>query len=182
VGALLLSACASTSLVSTWRDPAVSSIHFDKVLVVMPSRDPAQRHSAEDELVRQLAPGRATPSYTLFRENELGDREGLKQRAHEMGFDGLVVFRIAQVEKEATWVPGSYWGPYYAIGGWPYWDPGYVRTDTVVYVETDVYSVGDDRLVWAARSKTYDPRSLRSLVDEVSKSVSKQMKKQGLIS
>ncbi|MDB4966295.1 MAG: hypothetical protein JWN44_1984 [Myxococcales bacterium] len=173
--------CAQTSIVATWKDPNASSVHFNRVLVVVPSRDPSLRRTAEDELVRRIDPARAVPSYTQFKEDELLDRERLKQRAQEAGFDGMVVFRIARVEKETTWVPGAYWGPYYAIGGWPMWDPGYMQTDTVVHVETDVYDVQGDRLVWASRSKTYDPRSMKALVDDVSRAVGKQMKKQGLL-
>jgi hypothetical protein len=178
---LLVASCASTSIVSEWKDPNAATAHFGRVLVVAPSRDTAVRRSAEDELVRRLGPDRAAPSYTVLRDNELGDRALLKRRAMELGFDGLLVFRIARVEHEATWVPGTYWGPYYAIGGWPAWDPGYVATNTVVSVETDVYNVLDDRLVWASRSRTYDPRSMRSLVDDVSKAVSNAMHKQGLL-
>jgi hypothetical protein len=181
VAVLTVASCAQTSIVATWKDPNANSVHFSRVLVVVPSRDPSLRRTAEDELARRIDPARSVPSYTLFKDQELQDREALKQRAAELGFDGLVVFRIARVEKEVSWVPGAYWGPYYAIGGWPMWDPGYVQTDTVVHVETDVYDAKDDRLIWASRSKTYDPRSMKTLVDEVSRAVGKQMRKQGLL-
>jgi hypothetical protein len=168
-------------MVATWRDPNATSVHFNRVLAVAPSHDPVLRRSAEDELVRRIGPDRAVQSYRFFTEAQLADRQALQQRAQQLGFDGMVVFRVANVQREATWVPGTYWGPYYAIGGWPMWDPGYVRTDTVVSVETDVYSVPDDRLVWASRSRTYDPRSMQHLVDDVTKAVGKQMRKQGLL-
>jgi len=178
---LLAASCASTSIVSEWRDPSATTAHFGRVLVVAPSRDVAVRRSAEDELVQRIGPDRAAASYTVLADNELTDRARLKQRAMELGFDGLLVFRIARVQREATWVPGTYWGPYYAIGGWPVWDPGYVATNTVVSVETDVYNVLDDRLIWASRSRTYDPRSMRQLVDDVTTAVSKRMRKEGLL-
>src|SRR6478672_1302422 len=168
LSALGIASCASTSIVSEWKDPSASKMHFNRVLVVAPSHDPAVRHSAEDELVRRIGAERASASYAMLRDDELADRMRLKQRAMEMGFDGLVVFRIARVDQEANWVPGTYWGPYYAIGGWPAYDPGYIQTNTVVNVETDIYNVTDDRLIWASRSKTYDPSSIRKLVDEVS--------------
>jgi hypothetical protein len=173
-------ACGSTSIVATWKDPTASAVHFNHVLVVAPSKDPALRRTAEDELVNRIG-ANAVPSYRYFGESELSNRQELKQRAEQLGFDGLVVFRISSVQREATWVPGSYWGPYYAIGGWPMWDPGYVQTDTVVHVETDVYNIPNDKLVWASRSKTYDPRSMTALVDQVTKAVGKKMRAQGFI-
>jgi hypothetical protein len=78
-------------------------------------------------------------------------------------------------------VPGTYAGPYWAFGGWPMYDYGYVQTDTVVRVDTNIYSVPDNRLVWASASKTFNPGSARKLVDSVAKAVAKEMKKEGLV-
>jgi hypothetical protein len=72
-------------------------------------------------------------------------------------------------------------GPYYAYGGWPAYDPGYVRVDTYVRVETNVYSLPDDRLVWASASRTENPGSVRSLVSDTAKAVAKSMRSQGLV-
>jgi hypothetical protein len=174
-------ACAQTSIVATWKEPGAGPVRFNRVLVMAPSADSALRRTIEDELARRLRTGQATPSYTIFSDEELKDREAVQARAAQMGFDGVVVFRVVSVDRQATWVPGTYWGPYYAFGGWPVYDPGYVRTDTVVRVDTDVYSARDRRLIWASTSKTYDPSSVRKLVDEVTTAVTKQMRKQGLI-
>jgi hypothetical protein len=180
-GILATAACANTSIVAQWKDPSATNVRFTRVLVVVPSKDPALRRTAEDELVQRIDPGHAVPSYTLFQASELADRQLLKQRASELGFDGMVVFRVGRVDREVTWLPGAYWGPYYAIGGWPMYDPGWAQTNTIVHVETDVYDIRDDKLVWATRSKSYDPRSMQVLVDEVSRAVGKQMRKQGFL-
>jgi hypothetical protein len=42
--------------------------------------------------------------------------------------------------------------------------PGQSR---IVTVATNVYSVADDKLVWASQSETFNPASLRETVDEV---------------
>jgi len=123
----------------------------------------------------------AVPSYSLFPGDQTLDPAQVRERVNQLGFDGMVVFRIAAVDKQATWVPGTYMGPSYAFGAWPVYDPGYIRTDTVVRVETDVYSLPDDRLIWASTSRTYDPKSTRSLVADVTKAVGKAMRKQGLV-
>jgi len=36
-----------------------------------------------------------------------------------------------------------------------------------VSVEGNVYSVADDKLIWASRTKTYHPESVGQLVDEI---------------
>ena len=71
---------------------------------------------------------------------------------------------------------GGYGAPYYGsfYGYWGYgwgavYDPGYLRTDTVVMVETLIYSVTQDKLVWAGHSKTTNPSIKYSDVFQVIK-------------
>jgi hypothetical protein len=89
--------------------------------------------------------------------------------------------RVVAVEREATWAPGTWTGTYYAYGGWPAYYSGDVQVDTYVRVETNVYSVPDDRLVWASASETTNPSSVRSLVEKTAKAVADEMRKQGLL-
>lgn len=58
---------------------------------------------------------------------------------------------------------------------------GSVRTDTVVSIETLIYSLNNDKLLWAGTSRTSNPEGLSSLVDEVADAVSSEVVKQGLI-
>jgi len=49
-------------------------------------------------------------------------------------------------------------------------------------VTTNIYSVPDEKLIWASRSQTTDPTSVDNLVDEVVDANVKEMEKQGLLS
>jgi hypothetical protein len=126
-------------------------------------------------------------AYTFIPDTELGDTEKLKQRVKAAGFDGAVVFRLAGSEKQQTYVPGSYAPPHQTL--WGYYgyayplavNPGYVRTDTFVTVETRLYAVADEMLVWAGRSETMNPQSARELVGGVVKAVGAELRKEGLI-
>jgi hypothetical protein len=91
-----------------------------------------------------------------------------------------------------TWYPGVYhdrfWsrhGRFYGrefAGTWPpYNDSGYYETDTVVSVESLVYSVPDGELLFAGVSRTVNPSEIdRSVKDLVSEAV-KKLKKNGLV-
>jgi hypothetical protein len=173
--ALLLGACASnTQVVNSWKDPNVPPRHFKKVLAVFISPDAALRRSAEDELARKLEG--AVPAYTVLPDSIMRDREKAEAWVKREGYDGAVIMRPVGLDQETTYVPGQayvvpagyasmwrYWG-----SGWAYaYDPGYVRKDQVVSVESNVYSVADEKLVWASRTKTYNPESVRELVDEI---------------
>jgi len=58
---------------------------------------------------------------------------------------------------------------------------GEIRTDTIVSVETLVYSMKQNKLVWAGQSKTTNPSKIDAFVKEIADAVAKEMKKQGLI-
>jgi hypothetical protein len=61
------------------------------------------------------------------------------------------------------------------------YSPGYVQRDTVVALESNVYSVKDDKLLWASRSETINPGTAQELVDSVLDATVKEMKKQKVL-
>jgi hypothetical protein len=184
-----LGACSSTTteLTNVWKDPNANAVRFTKVLVVCMSKDLAFRRSVEDRIVSQINNGVA--SYTILSEDELRDRDKAKAKVKAEGFDGAIFVRLASVEKEQQYVPGTVYatGPYspmwgaYGYGWGAAYTPGYVVESKLVQVTTNVYSVKDEKLLWASRSKTTDPSSVENLVDEVVDANAREMEKQGLI-
>jgi hypothetical protein len=53
--------------------------------------------------------------------------------------------------------------------------------DRIVSLETQLYSLGNDRLVWAGRSETTNPQSVSKLIDSVIKHVLKALHSEGLL-
>jgi len=175
-GAAALAACGSTTVLSSWKAPGPPPT-FHKMLVVAASKDPSLRRAAEDDFAARNA--NVTPSYQVIPENEIGNAEAIRARVKAGGFDGAVVMRVTSVDKEQSWVPGG-WGYSYWPGGlWA--EPGYMQTDTRVRVETNVYSVPDDRLVWSSATQTVNTASVRSLVKDTAVAVDKEMRKQGFV-
>jgi len=58
--------------------------------------------------------------------------------------------------------------------------PGTSEQVTVVVVETTIYSVPRNQLLWAAVSETTNPKQLQSFVEDLVKQSVKEMQKQGL--
>src|SRR3954464_1689951 len=183
---LLLGACApNTEVVDSWKDPNLQPRKFNKMLAVFISKDATMRRAAEDEMVHKVP--RAVASYSVLPDGIVGDRARVKAWLQRGGYDGVVFLRPVAVDKETTYVPGSsyvvptgyrsmygYWGT-----GWGYaYDPGYVQQDQVVSVEANVYSVADEKLLWASRTKTYNPESVRHLVTDIVDATARTMKKQ----
>lgn len=196
-GILGLAGCASnTSFTNTWRDPGTKSIEFTKVLAVAISRDEGLRRSYEDEMVRAIdAGGRATgvAAYTMFSVDEIRDTAAAKVKATAAGIDGLVTMRLVGVDKEQRYEPGAavvVGGPAYGYGGaWGYYGgawstvytPGYVVTDKYVQIETHIYSLPDNKLIWAGRSETVNPESVAGLVDETGQAIRDELHREGLL-
>lgn len=170
----LLAGCASTEIVSSWRDPAFARVPFGKVLVVFQHRDQGLRHEMERTMAEEIRNG--VPAHAIFRDEEVQNLDLVKQRVRQEGFDSAVIMRIAGVEREVSYVPGrlysvpSWYHGFYGYWGWGWravYDPGYLRSDRIVSISTNVYSVADDKLVWASQSETFNPASLRGAVAEV---------------
>jgi hypothetical protein len=69
----------------------------------------------------------------------------------------------------------------YGYGWGAAYSPGYLRTDTIVNVETLVYDLKADKLVWAGKSQSTNPDRVDALIKELVAAAAAEMKKQGLI-
>ena len=107
----------------------------------------------------------------------------------EAGVAGVVVMRVVGHDQRVIVDPGGFSGAAYASFGSYYssygvgvsYSTGSVQTDTVVTVETLVYSLRQDKLLWAGTSRTSNPEGVQSLIYEIADAVARQMSKQGLI-
>jgi hypothetical protein len=184
---VLTSACYhKTQLAATWAEPGAPRIQFQKTLAVFVTKDEALRRSVEEKLASSFANG--VPSYRVIPTIQNDDRAAILDQLRGTGFDGAVIMRVVDVTTQTNYVPGSYWyGTPYTIAGywrnaWAYpYDPGYVVQDQIVSVETQVYSLAQDKLLFAARSETTNPASAGKLTDSVIRHVREDMKKKGLI-
>ena len=181
-------ACASshTHIESSWKDPHAQQLAFHRVLAVVVSSDPAVRHSMEDQLAHRLP--NAFAAYRAVPDLAVGDDAAAREQLHNRLFDGAVVMRVVDVKNPQTYVPGTTW--YSAHPSfYGYWtsswtmvrQPGYLATDTLVTVETAVYSLADDKLLWAGRTGNESARSLDKLLDGTTKAVTSELREQGLV-
>ena len=188
---LLLGACASksTELVNSWKAPGLTPRRFNKMLVVFISKDAGLRQAAENHLARRVG-SRAVPAYKVFPDSLLQNKELAKAWVKQQGFDGAVLLHPAKAEQETTVEEGQVYAvPLSHVDMWGYWGtgytyayaPGYVEQDQVVSVEANVYSLAEDKLIWASRTKTYNPESVPKFIDGIVDATVAEMKKQKVI-
>jgi len=180
-------ACHSTHLVASWRDPSAPPLHFRKAIAVFVTKDEALRRTLEDKMADELP--NTVPSYRVLRSSDIADTAGIVRRLRKEGFDGAIIMRVVTVDTRVTYSPGAYWygPPYYSFSnywgtawGYPY-DPGYVYANQIVTIETQIYSLTNEKLIWAGRSETTDPRTAGKLAHSVVGRVVRALKKDGLL-
>ena len=196
VAAVVAVACATTKFNSTWTAPGAEKLNFKgkKVVGLVVSKEQGVRYGAEDALAREITKLGAVgvAAYTQIPPELTQDKEKAKEFLEKAGVVGAVVMRVVGKDQQVTQTSSAmYWGaPNYATfwgGGYYGWgwggvyDPGYMRTDTIVTVETLIYSLEQNKLVWAGQSQTTNPSKVGPFIQEMVTEVAGQLKKQGLI-
>ena len=194
---ILVSSCSgpSTIFTDTWKDPNATPLHFKKVLVIVIHPEEIIRRSAEDNLVRSITRTEAIAGHTILSQEDIKDVEKAKSKVKEQGIDGAVVMRLVKVDEQQHYVEGrvsndpayGYWGTTY--GFWGYYgsyypviyEPGYSVSKEYLIIETNIYSVKDDKLIWSGLSRTPRLDSMRELMNDIGAAAAEQLKKEGLI-
>lgn len=197
---LVLTSCGSnTTIVNSWRDPkiTVAQEHFKKVLVVALVKDEASRRVTENRIASSNPIFKTSYEYLNETTKELTKEQKLKILQDE-NFDGVVTMRLVSTEQETTYVPGTYTGMYYGgfdglysgvygygFGNWygmyspAYYDPGYYQETTYYMVETNIFSLKDNKLIWTGTTKSDYVTDLGQTVDAIMQAVVQEMRKDG---
>jgi hypothetical protein len=183
---------AAPKFVAVWKSPEVTRLNFagKKVAALVITDSQPLQMSGEEALVRELTERgvTGTATYRFVPREELKSAEQAKAWYERSKVEGVVVMRPVRREtgreySPVIWSSGyypSFWG-YYGYG----WSNVYViptsRETTTVTVETLIYDLTRDRLVWAATSETRDPKSLQDFVKDLVNAAVKEMKKMKLV-
>ena len=202
---VFLASCGSnTAIVNSWRDPDNSNLNeqFKKVLVVALVKDEATRRTTENRLVSRNPIFHSSYQYLNGTDLKLTQEQKMKILKDE-NFDGVVTMRLVDTKKETSYVPGTNTSMYYGgyggmyggygggiyggFGGWynsyssMYYDPGYYQETTYYMVETNIFSLKQDKLIWTGTTKSSNVIDLGTTIDEIAEAVKAQMKLDGSI-
>ena len=194
--AAILADGKSTKLVTSWKNPEYSGPAFHRILVLGMSAKPGVRADFEDALSKRVTRDgvEAVPGNTILLRPEGSklDINYLKSQVKEFRIDAVIVSRLVKVDKSITYVPGQpympypYYGSFYGYYGAVYpavYSPDYLREDTTVRVETNVYAVtpGEGQLVWTGVSDTFNSSSADKVIDALSKLIVKELQEEAII-
>ncbi len=173
LAASALGNCKSTKLVASVKSPTYAGQHFQRVLVIGMSNDPAVRSDFEGAMANALkaAGVHGIPGHNilLWTKSTAADPNYLKEQIKEHTIDAVIVSRLVSVKNEVTYIPGQaytvpypYYNSFYGYYGAIYprvYAPDYLREDKTVRVETSLYgtSTPQGEFVWTGISETFNP-------------------------
>jgi hypothetical protein len=189
--ALVATGLVHAQIKSSWKAPDVGPMDFKgkKVAAVVITDDLSIQTSGEEALARMLV-GRGVTgvaSYRMIPKEELRDPTKAKGWFQRGNVAGVVVMRVLSSEKETVYTP-TVWATATYSSFWNYYGTSWTSVRsyktsqaTTVTIETLVYDVVNDKLVWAGVSQTKNPKNIQILVNELVNDVAAEMRTQGLI-
>jgi hypothetical protein len=197
--ALTLSGAATakskgTKLLSSWSDPSVPFITGKKVLVVFIDSDIEKRKAIETEMAKYIKD--AVLGYALLPDQSmLQDTEATRFQLKRNEIEYVVALRfdgtVPQFDSKTTDVYKDQSDFGSVAGMYGYWDNGWksayqqesiTKTNKViVQVETKVFDVATEKLIWSSKSQTVNPQNADEAVGGVIKANADAMRKDGLI-
>lgn len=190
--AVTLPACATTTFRSTWKNPAAESFNLEgkRVAAIVLSEEEPLRYAAEDALAREItAHGAAgVPAYTLLPKGLVRDKDKARELLGRAEVEGVVALRPRAWDKPLTADLGAYWDSprYSSFWGAGFWGWGWdghccARVDTLLVVETLVYSLAEDKLVWASQSEAMNPSEVGPFIHKLCRKMGAELERQGLL-
>jgi hypothetical protein len=186
----IISCSPSTQIEKSWMEPGASIAPSaqNKVMVLAMVKDETSRRVIEDELVKRLkAPGVASYRFLSTEMIKAASDEALNNLITKENFTHILLMRLADIEKETSYVPGTTtgfyggYGMYYGYGAAMYSTPGYYTTDKNYMIETTLYSVSPNKLLWTGTTKTVNPSKIDKAVNDIADVIIDKMRSDGFL-
>jgi hypothetical protein len=194
-----LTACVSSSTLSSrWHDQNYSGASFKKIFVIALVNKEVNRRALEDKYIERFKKHGVTgiASYTLmtdpkkaYEEKQL--RAQLKAIVTKTKVDAVLISHFKGVHTERTEVPPSFdrvpvahtgdYHRYYHTTHVDVYRPGYTQVDKVATLETKMFAVEGEKLVWDGNTRSFNTKTADKAIKEVTALIVDDIKRSGLI-
>ena len=186
---VLAVSCAGTRMSQTWVDEARRGKPVSDVLVIVIADKTKNREAFEHKFVQQLkaAGVEAVSSADVIpmpRDLKL-EKNVILQAVDKYGNDAVIISHLTGLDKKEVFTrTGPIYGGYYNYYGYTFeavQDPGFYSEIATVRLETNLYDVKTEQLLWSGQSQSEDVQSINKLIDEVIALVIKDLQKNKLL-
>ncbi|MXV51165.1 hypothetical protein GS399_09305 [Pedobacter sp. HMF7647] len=197
----ICSSCSSTqtTVLGSYKDPSLRPNTYKKLFVAGLGADSTVKAKVENYIAQALNKRgfETVKGLTIFppgvTTGDVKKSEAVLQKIRDTGSDAVVTIALIDQASDTRYVPGNSYpagsSPYYqSFGGYynnwyiPLNEPGYYKDDKLYYVETNLYDVKTEKLVWSAQSKSTNPSNLDKFLKSYKEAMSAELTKQGLLS
>lgn len=198
IAVLFVSCGPSTVITASWKSPSVPSKKYSRILVAALTSNTIAKVTLENEVALALGNGvnvlKSISEFPPDIHNTDSDKEAIMKNVKNKNVDAILTISLINKETETRYIPGNYsynpiigynyydnfWG-YYSYRYPHSYDPGYYVQDKIYFIETNLYDVKTEKLVWSAQSRTYNPAGLETFSKEFSNIIVAKMKKDGVL-
>ena len=197
---LLLSACATghnTDVTSSARVKGhAPGDHVNKVMVIALVDDVAIRNALEGRVVSALQEREveASPSLPVLGE-DYGEGKARSEMAADIasrGYESALVITLVDVKEEMHYTQGGMnyapdipvqgaMGQTFYVRQSSVYEPGYFSNDKKYFLESNLYRLQPEALLWSAKSTTVNPADVESGTAGVAQAVVARMAKDDMI-
>ena len=196
VGALALAAalagCGNTKITDSWKDASIEPKPAGKIVVVGLIDDSVTRSVFEDTFAKVLRDrgNDATAAHTFTNAGPNTNPDSLVAKLRTAGYQVALTARSlgeemieTQTLGSAYSMPQSYyqWGTYYSMSYGAVMSTSYYERSEKVIIESNLFDLSSERLLWAARSKTKKTGKVREGVNDYTRALIPELAKSGWI-
>jgi len=184
--AFLIISCAGTELTQKPVDDAYTGKPVSDILVIAITGNEHNRRSFEKKFVAQLksvgVDAVSSEEAIPMPANLELKKEMILNAVNQYRNDAVIITHlIGKEEKDVYTRSGSAHRGFYGFYRSRYSDPGYSSTSTTVRLETNLYDVKTEKLIWSGKSKTWSKDSKDKIINDVIKTVIKNLQKNKMI-
>ncbi|MBW1841189.1 MAG: hypothetical protein JRF27_01125 [Deltaproteobacteria bacterium] len=196
----ILTACTPTKLIDAKKDDAYTGGPLKSVMVLGIADNIRNREMFEKAFAKQfnIEGVEATTSLDaiprdvkLDKDNVDSHKDIIKAAAVKQGMDAILITHLVGVEEKEVYHPPMYdpfvvsgvrdFGSLYYTNYHATYTPEHYTKHEYVRLESNLYDVETEQLIWTAASETVDPKSVDETIDTLCKAVIKNLRKNNLI-
>jgi len=191
----LFSSCANTNLIESWSDPTFQGPPLKKILIIGVIKNEERRHTFEEKFSNLITTDNRTgiASYTLLPDLEGADtKEKVRAVIKKTGVDGVMVVTTYGVFEQdrvtrgtIDYIPNTGLGygmyGYYNMTHAFIYTQGHTVTDTLLNIDTKLFSVATEKVLWSGKTETFNPTSAKEVTQELETLIINKMTKSGII-
>jgi len=191
----VLSCSPSHKVTSSWVSPEAktSKKKYSKVFIVCLTENQAAKNIVESDLEKAARSKgfQAVKASDVFAPNFTKDngpdKAAIIAKVRQLGCDAILTSALIDKTSQQHYVPGMVsYAPFVGFGGlgfggyygymYPmmYSSPGYYTTEKTYFIETNVFDVASENMIYSIQSQGYDPATITSFSRDYSAAVTEQ--------